>query len=365
MAAFGHNGDVPAETVVSRGRPTGGQRERLLEAVVALVTEFGYSEVKIGQLVARADVSRQAFYRLFADKESCCLAALSPATETLLAEVRSATLSGEPCRATAVAVQTLVAFAAAEPELPLLVAGESLRGGPRVWRAREQLFTSLAGIISDAHSRARRDEPFPDLPPRLACGVTCRMVASRLRQNTTVADLPGEIGAWLTHYESPLAEHRWDHLASSFPADRSPFVPRRALVPPPAESRPRGGAAKMLADEDWLRITFATAEIVDRDGYESATIGEIVSRAGVDPRVLLRHIREQATGPRRSPGAAVPAPHGGRSGARSCAASRGRRGCGRQPARSRNAPSRTRFSPASRWYICAYRTRQEAASHRM
>jgi AcrR family transcriptional regulator len=52
-------------------RPTRGQRERLREALTALVAEFGYPELKIGQVVTHADVSRQAFYRLFADKDHC------------------------------------------------------------------------------------------------------------------------------------------------------------------------------------------------------------------------------------------------------------------------------------------------------
>jgi AcrR family transcriptional regulator len=277
---------VSAETVVGRARRTHGQRERLLEALTALVGEFGYPELKLGQLVARAEVSRQAFYRLFADKDSCFLAAFNPAAGMLLDSVRSATVGNEPSRATEVAVETLVAFATAEPDTALLVLGESLRGGTRVRRAREQLLTSLAGIIDHAQAGVPLNEPFPDVPPRLACGVTCRLLASRLRHNETLDELSSEIGAWLKSYKSPRAKHRWSSLASSPPADRSPFLPRRPLAPPPAEHRPRGRSSRTPADEDWLRIAFATVEIVERDGYESATVAEIARRAGVEPRMF-------------------------------------------------------------------------------
>jgi hypothetical protein len=215
--------------------------------------------------------------------------------EILIAEVRRATLRNKPRRAAAVAAQAMVAFAAAEPETALLLLDESPLAGPPAAQARERLLSSLSGLIEDAHRRVPRKESLPDIPPRLACGVTSRMLASRLRQNRAVEALSSEIGAWLARYESPLAKHRWSGLVSSPPADRSPFLPQSALLPPPAAaaapaaieaSRPCAGAAQTTAENEWLRIAFATVHTVDRDGYQAATVGEIARQAGVDPRAM-------------------------------------------------------------------------------
>jgi AcrR family transcriptional regulator len=277
---------VPVEEAVRFAPSTCAQQERLLAALTELVADVGYQELTIGQLVTRAELSRQAFYRLFGDKDTCFLAAFNPPAQALLDDVRTATRGGDPSRASRRTSQVLIAFAAAEPETALMVLGESLRGGPRVRQAREQLMASIASHVDHAHTSASADSLVPDLPPRLICGVTCRLLSSRLRHGEPLDDLPSEIAAWLALYESPPSEHQWNSLSSSPPATRSPFLPRVQLRPPRSEARARGTAARSLADEDWLRSGVATAEIVDRDGYESATIGEIVRRAGVDSRAF-------------------------------------------------------------------------------
>ena len=71
-----HN--LPAEVVRA------SQRERLLEAMLALVAEQGYEATTVPQVVARAKVSRNAFYEQFADKTDCFLALCDDfATEVL------------------------------------------------------------------------------------------------------------------------------------------------------------------------------------------------------------------------------------------------------------------------------------------
>ena len=50
------------------------QRERLLRAMLASVAERGYAATTVPAVVSAARVSRNAFYELFDDKESCFLA---------------------------------------------------------------------------------------------------------------------------------------------------------------------------------------------------------------------------------------------------------------------------------------------------
>ena len=61
------------------------QRQRLLEAIVELVAEKGYSEATIGDIVSRAGTAKRTFYDHFADKLECFLAALEGITDTLVA----------------------------------------------------------------------------------------------------------------------------------------------------------------------------------------------------------------------------------------------------------------------------------------
>ena len=72
---------------LSRAEVAGSQRARLLEAFTELLAERGYAGVTIGELAARAGVSRGAFYELFADKEACLLAAYDAWAAELVAEM--------------------------------------------------------------------------------------------------------------------------------------------------------------------------------------------------------------------------------------------------------------------------------------
>ena len=47
------------------------QRERLLAAVPGVVAERGYEAMTVADIVKRAAVSRNAFYRNFSDKQDC------------------------------------------------------------------------------------------------------------------------------------------------------------------------------------------------------------------------------------------------------------------------------------------------------
>ncbi|HWE34384.1 MAG TPA: helix-turn-helix domain-containing protein [Solirubrobacteraceae bacterium] len=60
---------------LSRAEVAESQRTRLMAALTELLAERGYAAVRIGDLVARAGVSRASFYEHFADKEACLLSA--------------------------------------------------------------------------------------------------------------------------------------------------------------------------------------------------------------------------------------------------------------------------------------------------
>jgi AcrR family transcriptional regulator len=63
------------------------QRERIMIAFTELIAARGYWSVTVGDVVARAGVSRQAFYRCFADREALAIASYERYIDVLLARV--------------------------------------------------------------------------------------------------------------------------------------------------------------------------------------------------------------------------------------------------------------------------------------
>jgi AcrR family transcriptional regulator len=77
---------------LSRDTVKASQRERLLRAMLELVAEQGYEATTVPQVVARARVSRNAFYDFFADKVACFLALCDELADEMLEEIRVADL---------------------------------------------------------------------------------------------------------------------------------------------------------------------------------------------------------------------------------------------------------------------------------
>lgn len=74
---------------LSRKVVRGSQRARLLHAMKELVAQHGYAATTVPQVVARARVSRNAFYEFFADKEACFLAMCEDQAAQFSATVRA------------------------------------------------------------------------------------------------------------------------------------------------------------------------------------------------------------------------------------------------------------------------------------
>jgi AcrR family transcriptional regulator len=174
--------------------------------------------------------------------------------------------------------------------LARLVLAEPLAGGIRALDAREEILAGIARMTEGARQPAPASAPLPDLPDRVLLGAICRLLACRLAVRKPSLDgLADELLAWLANYGQPAFEHRWCKLKPCPPPGRSPFVaPSPLRAPPRVASVHPGVGEERLAEERALSIIFATAEIVRRDGYSSATVAEIARCAGVDSRTFYR-----------------------------------------------------------------------------
>lgn len=137
-------------------------RARLIAGMAEAAAQKGYTETTIGDVVARARVSRRTFYEHFADKDACFLAAYDASSDELMAMIARAvgdeTLPWQD--RVAAGVRAYLETLAAEPELTRLFLIEVLRAGPRAVERRHAVHRRFAALVQDLAEAGA-----PDLPP--------------------------------------------------------------------------------------------------------------------------------------------------------------------------------------------------------
>jgi AcrR family transcriptional regulator len=284
---------------VSRGRAArrASQRERLLGAIVELAIERSAHELTVGEIVALAGVSRPTFYEYFADREDCFLQALRPAGEELLTAVQAAVAGCEPHDAPSAAAGALIAFAQEQPGIARLLLSDSLASGRPALDGRDRLIERAAKTIECAVAGAGKATPVPAIRPRLLLGVTSRLLAVRLDAGEErFCDLLEQLSEWLAAYSLPSTKLGERTRAATGTQTRTPLISSQLRPPLALAHSPGRSPDRALSENQWLRIVFATATIVARDGYGAATVAEIAHVAGLDNRAFYRQFacKEQA-----------------------------------------------------------------------
>jgi AcrR family transcriptional regulator len=255
---------------------------------VLTISEHGYERATVAQVVGVAGVSRATFYEHFASKEACFLTALEDVELRLLAAVISNIEAQSHQSALAAAIAALVTFAQEHPAHASLLMNATMAAGPRALDARDHGVGAIARLVRSAEQRIGPVTEVPALPAEVLIGTSYRLLGSRLRcgehrPKAMEEDLLG----WIADYEDPTGLTRWSPPATAPAPARSPLLARAPLrTPAPlAPGRPRGSSSS-VAENHRLRIIFATAEIILRDGYPAASVAEITRAAQVDSRVF-------------------------------------------------------------------------------
>ncbi len=162
------------------------QRERLLVATLSVVAEHGYAAATVGDVVARAEVSRSTFYAQFTDKQACFLAAYDFALDLALRRLAEAETPNGSWRERVLAdLTTYLNLLADEPALALTLHVEVLAAGPAALEHRVALLGELAGRIANVDALARAsDSALRELPPAvfaLYTGGLDELIRDRLR----------------------------------------------------------------------------------------------------------------------------------------------------------------------------------------
>lgn len=157
---------------LSRADVAASQRRRLLESVVTVVGEKGWTGTRIADVVAAAEVSRQTFYQHFPALDACFAEALETGLTELLArlddEVGRSPVTGPSGLADRLRAffDGYVAALASYPGLPQAVHVETLRSTDVVRAVRARVIALLSARIARTYEASRRSgrgaPPLPD-----------------------------------------------------------------------------------------------------------------------------------------------------------------------------------------------------------
>ncbi len=170
MTATAATSAAPRSRVLPRG-PHGltaedvrsSQRGRLLGAIAEVVAEKGYPASTVGDVVARARVSRKTFYQHFTGKEECFLAAYDVEVDLLLARLAAAEREHEAwVERLAASIRAYLRTLAEKPAFARTFLLEINAAGPRALDRRGRVHRRFASRLMRLQSEARRERP--DLP---------------------------------------------------------------------------------------------------------------------------------------------------------------------------------------------------------
>lgn len=173
------------------------QRERLLGAVISAVAAEGYARTTVAHVVARARVSRKAFYEHFRDIEDCFLTALADAQKAIITELMEAPRdTGDGSSALAVlrgSLRGYLGLCAREPEYARCIVIELPAAGPRALRGRNRAYGAVADLLRHWRERAAKRHPeWPSVPEQsylAAVGAIAELVTAHVSAGDT-ASLP-------------------------------------------------------------------------------------------------------------------------------------------------------------------------------
>ncbi len=241
--------------------------------MIELVAERGYNAVSVAELANRARISKRDFYKLFAGKEECFLAAYDIVVSH--------------------SVRGIIAAAEGEEEwrerlrLGFLAFADQISGSPEAARlALVEAFTAGAAAVERMQRTNRFFEALvaknlvladdaPRLPPLVVKGIVAG--GSRLARARLLSSHPRQLaldGGELLQWALSFCDEDVVRLRDLGAAGVQP-LPETALVMP-------------LEDERAL-ILAATAKLASREGYATLTVPRVRAAAGISKRSFDAH----------------------------------------------------------------------------
>jgi AcrR family transcriptional regulator len=141
---------------------TESQRNRIHRAMIEVVSERGYPETRVVDVIGVAGVSRKTFYELFESKEDCFLAAYDVLLENLLGEATDAfeEAPGSPwAERISAALEALLEHLSRYPDEARFAIVEVLAAGPKALARRDAALRQFAGFLEPGRSETNVELP--------------------------------------------------------------------------------------------------------------------------------------------------------------------------------------------------------------
>jgi AcrR family transcriptional regulator len=175
------------------------QRERLLRAMLESVSERGFAQTTVGDVVSAARASRNAFYEQFTDKTECFLAVCDRTAEELLAALLQFIEAPDWLAALRGGVEAYLRFWSERPNFSNAYLIELPMAGPAAIEQRDRHYAAFEAMFAALAARARAEQPelgeLAPHTPRLVVLAITELVASEVRAGrlARLMDLEAEL----------------------------------------------------------------------------------------------------------------------------------------------------------------------------
>jgi AcrR family transcriptional regulator len=168
-------------TFEERQAATSIPAERILRALAAVVSEKGYHETNVEDIVKRARTSTRTFYDSFETKEDAMVAALDSGSQRMLAEAMPAFRRPNDWQHRIQATQeAMFSFGVQEPEYAHLGAVEIFEAGTRALEQREVVTEGMEALLK--HGVDVVNPSVPPITPEAIGGALYTLFYDHVRQ---------------------------------------------------------------------------------------------------------------------------------------------------------------------------------------
>jgi AcrR family transcriptional regulator len=246
-------------------------RERLFAALVACVVEKGYEGTRVADLVELSGISRSAFYRQFADKQECFLAAAEELIQPTLAVMEHAERASTGEARMREAVEAFLRLIVSQPAAARMCFVEIYAAGPEAVALIDRTVDTFEKFATAQFEQIPGRKGLPPQMVRAMIGGLQKVVHKRLYRDEPEAliDLAPEICDWWLSYPPP-------------PGPLETAKRRRS-------KRPLAFEQRQAHDKPPERVLRALAATVSEKGYPSATVAEVVDRAATSQRTFYEN----------------------------------------------------------------------------
>ncbi len=157
---------------LSRGFIAKSQRERIVDAIAAIVSEKGLARLTIPEIAQRASISHQTFYEMYETKQDALLGAQKAGmrqTQLVIAEAYDAHAGSWP-DAVAAGLKALIAFVSSEPAHARLNLIDTFVASPASIEIRAQSLQAFAAYLRPGEHEAAIDREVPSIAPEATAG---------------------------------------------------------------------------------------------------------------------------------------------------------------------------------------------------